>query len=147
MNVNYMFSLIAVIVLGLLAYVGGEVANWSRFFFGIIIPLLAVIVFIIGVVYRVLYWARSPVPFRIPTTAGQQKTLPWIKYSYTDNPSNTLGVILRMFLEVVTFRSLFRNTKSAVNNGTRISYKLEIWLWVAALAFHYSFLVVITRKE
>jgi len=49
-----------------------------------------------------------------------------------------------MFLEVCCFRSLFRNTRNFIQEG-KIAYQLEIWLWLAALAFHYAFLTVIVR--
>jgi len=116
-----------------------------RALFGIIIPYLAFLTFFVGLIYRVIGWARSPVPFRIPTTGGQQKTLPWIKYNRFDNPSNTVGVIGRMIFEVLTFRSLFRNTRMEFRGGPRIGYEWEKWLWLFALAFHYSFLVVVIR--
>lgn len=116
-----------------------------RVLFGIIIPYLAFLTFFVGLIYRVIGWARSPVPFRIPTTGGQQKTLPWIKYNRFDNPSNTLGVIGRMIFEVLTFRSLFRNTRMEFRGGPRIGYEWEKWLWLFALMFHYSFLVVVIR--
>ena len=116
-----------------------------RVLLGIIIPYLAFLTFFVGLIYRVIGWARSPVPFRIPTTGGQQKTLPWIKYNRFDNPSNTLGVIGRMIFEVLTFRSLFRNTRMEFRGGPRIGYEWEKWLWLFALMFHYSFLVVVIR--
>ena len=116
-----------------------------RVLFGIIIPYLAFLTFFAGIIYRVIGWARSPVPFRIPTTGGQQKTLPWIKYNRLDNPSNTLGVIGRMVFEVLTFRSLFRNTRMEFRGGPRIGYEWEKWLWLFALMFHYAFLVVVIR--
>ncbi len=144
MNGKYLFSLIAVIVLFLLAYVGVETAG-LQVVFGVIIPYLAILTFIIGFVYRVMGWARSPVPFRIPTTCGQHKSLPWFKQNKIDNPSSTLGVIARMALEILCFRSLFRNIRMGMNKNGRISYHLEIWLWLSALVFHYSFLVVIVR--
>ena len=144
MNVKYIFSLIAVIVLILLAYVGVEAAG-LQVLFGIIIPYIAVLIFIVGFISRVMDWASSPVPFRIPTTCGQQKTLPWFKQNKIDNPFTTGGVIVRMFFEIVFFRSLFRNTRMALNEGPKISYVWEKWLWLAALAFHYSFLTVLIR--
>ena len=144
MNGKYLFPLIAVVILMLLAYVGAE-AGGLAIFFGIVIPYLAAIIFIVGFIRRILGWAHSAVPFRIPTTCGQQKSLPWIKQNKIDNPSSTLGVILRMFFEICCFRSLFRNTKNELYNGSKLTYSWEIWLWVAALAFHYSFLVVIVR--
>jgi nitrate reductase gamma subunit len=90
-------------------------------------------------------WSRSAVPFQIPTTCGQQMSLPWIKQNKIDNPTTTWGVIARMFFEIVTFRSLFRNTRAAKKDGDRLQYKLEIFLWIGALAFHYTFLTVLIR--
>ena len=144
MNVNYMVSLIAVIVLFLLAYAGVEVAGY-QVFFGIVVPYLAVITFIGGIIYRILDWARSPVPFRIPTTAGQQRSLPWIKPARIDNPFTGGGVIVRMALEILFFRSLFRNTSANLDSNGKLSYIWEKWLWLGALAFHYAFLTVLIR--
>jgi nitrate reductase gamma subunit len=106
---------------------------------------VALIVFFVGLVYRVFDWACSPTPFRIPTTAGQQWSLPWIKPSRIDNPKGTMGVLIRMAFEVLTFRSLFRNTKMQFRSGPKIGYEWEKWLWLAALAFHYAFLTVVIR--
>jgi len=103
-------SLIAVLILVLLAWVGAGVAE--GFLFGVILPYAAIATFLVGVIYRVVYWARSPVPFRIPTTCGQQKSHSWIRQNSLDNPDTGFKVILRMALEVLFFRSLFRNTKS-----------------------------------
>ena len=144
MNISYMYSLIAVVVLFLLAYVGVKLPG-GEVFFGIIIPYLAIIIFILGFVNRVIDWARSPVPFKIPTTCGQQKSLPWIKSASIDNPSTTGGVIVRMILEVVFLRSLFRNTKCELKEGTKISYEWEKWLWLFSLAFHWAFFIVLFR--
>jgi len=144
MNVNYMVSLIAVIVLFLLAYVGVEAAG-LQFLFGIVIPYLAVIAFIGGVIYRIVDWARSPVPFRITTTGGQQQSLPWIKPAKFDNPHTTGGVIVRMALEVLFFRSLFRNNTARLDKAGKLTYIWEKWLWLGALAFHWAFLTVLVR--
>ena len=144
MNISYMYSLIAVIVLFLLAYVGVKFPG-GEVFFGIIIPYLALIIFILGFINRVIDWARSPVPFRIPTTCGQQKSLPWIKSASIDNPSTTGGVIVRMILEVVFLRSLFRNTKCELKEGDKISYEWEKWLWLFSLTFHWAFFTVLFR--
>jgi nitrate reductase gamma subunit len=144
MNAKYLYSFLAIIGLFLIAYVGVEGLGLEALF-GIVIPYIAVIAFIAGFIYRVLGWARSAVPFRIPTTCGQQKSLPWIKSNDIDNPFTKGGVILRMFLEVVTFRSLFRNTRMKLKAGPKISYNLELFLWIGALAFHYAFLTVVIR--
>ena len=65
MNKNYMVSLIAVIVLFLIAYVGTQQGAGLQLVFGIIVPYLAVALFVVGFVRRVLSWSRSAVPFRI----------------------------------------------------------------------------------
>ena len=144
MNEKYLYSLMAVIALFLVAYAGVEAVG-LQWLFGIIIPYLAIITFVVGFVMRVKDWARSPVPFAIPTTCGQQESLPWIKPNKIDNPFSTGGVIIRMALEILLFRSLFRNTTCKLNEGPRISYVWEKWLWLFSLAFHYSFLVVLVR--
>jgi nitrate reductase gamma subunit len=145
MNKNYMVSLIAVIVLFLIAYVGTQQGASLQLVFGIIVPYLAVILFVVGFARRVLSWSRSAVPFRITTTCGQQSSLPWFKQAKIDNPSSTFSVIIRMFLEIVCFRSLFRNTRMKLNGGTRLTYQLELFLWIGALAFHYAFFTVVVR--
>jgi len=143
MNNKYMISLIAVIFLFLIAYVGA--AAGGQWLFGILIPYLAVLTFIIGFVYRVMDWSRAPVPFAIPTTGGQQKSLPWIEHAPIDNPTTRAGVVVRMFLEIVFFRSLFRNTRMKLREDGRLAYQLEIFLWLGALAFHYAFFTVLVR--
>ncbi|WP_372678389.1 sulfate reduction electron transfer complex DsrMKJOP subunit DsrM [Desulfosarcina sp.] len=145
MNKNYMVSLIAVIALFLIAYVGTQQGAGLQLVFGIIVPYLAVILFVVGFARRVMGWAGSSVPFRITTTGGQQSSLPWIKQAKVDNPSSTFGVVVRMFLEIVLFRSLFRNTRMKLNGDGKLSYQLELFLWIGALAFHYAFLTVSIR--
>ncbi len=93
-------SLAAVGVLFLLGLLGAA-GTVPEAIFGVLVPYLALAVFLGGLTYRVLRWAAAPVPFRIPTTCGQQKSLPWIKQAKLDNPSGTLGVVGRMALEVV----------------------------------------------
>ncbi len=137
-------SSIAVLILVLIPWVGVGALNLSGFF-GVFLPYVALIVFFVGLVYRVVVWACSPSPFRIPTTAGQQWSLPWIKYNRIDNPKGTMGVLIRMAFEVLTFRSLFRNTKMQFRSGPKIGYEWEKWLWLAALAFHYAFLTVVIQ--
>ena len=142
--IGILFSLIAVTILVVIPWVGVGALD-LRWLFGIVIPYAALLTFFLGIIIRVVGWARSPVPFRIPTTGGQQRSLPWLRQNKFDNPSGTIGVIGRMVLEILLFRSLFRHTKMEFRKGPRIGYEWEKWLWVAALAFHYSFLVVILR--
>jgi nitrate reductase gamma subunit len=142
--VNAVYALVAVSLLAGLGLLGGEIAG-LRPLFGVLIPYAAVVTFLCGVSGRVLVWARSPVPFRIPTTCGQQKSLPWITASRLENPSSTLGVLGRMTLEVCLFRSLFRNTRTELREGPRLVYGEEKLLWLAGLAFHWSFLFIVLR--
>ncbi len=135
-------SLGAVLVLVLIGYAG---AYLPPAVFGVAIPYLAIGVFVFGVAYRVIDWATSAVPFRIPTTVGQEKSLPWIKQAKLDNPSGALGVIGRMALEVLVFRSLFKNTKMELKQDRNLAYGQEMWLWLAGLVFHWSFLIVFLR--
>lgn len=144
MNVKYLYSLILVIALFLIALTGVTLPG-GPVFFGIIIPYVAVIIFLYGFISKILGWANAAVPFRIPTTAGQEKSFDWIKQNKIDNPSSTGGVIARMALEILAFRSLFRNTKMSLKKGVKLIYEWEIWLWIGALAFHYAFLVTVTR--
>ena len=137
------FSFFAVIALVLFPLVGAE--GGGQYLFGIVIPYLAVLTFVIGFIYRVVQWAKTPVPFKIPTTGGQMKSFSWIESNPIDNPSSTGGVIVRMALEVFAFRSLFRNTRIELRDGPKLDYGSNKWLWVAALAFHYAFLVVFIR--
>jgi nitrate reductase gamma subunit len=138
-------SLAAVGVLFLLGLLGGAGAVGEAIF-GVIIPYVALAVFLGGLLYRVVSWARVPVPFRITTTCGQEKSLPWIKQAKLDNPSSAPGVVGRMALEVLAFRSLLRNTKSELHEGgQRVAYATSLGLWAGAMAFHWSMLVILVR--
>ena len=143
-GISLLVSLFISIALILLAYVGVDKLGLHSLF-GVYIPYAALAIFIVGIILRVFKWARSPVPFRIPTTAGQEKSLPWIKQNKIDNPSTALGTFIRMVFEVLLFRSLFRNTRTELRGGPQISFASAKWLWVASLAFHYSFLIILTR--
>ncbi len=141
---DVVYALLTVTVLASLAFFGGETAS-LRPLFGVVLPGVALVTFLLGLTYRVVLWARSPVPFRIPTTCGQQKSLPWIKAGWLESPSGTPGVMARMALEVGLFRSLFRNTKVELRDGPRLLYGENKFLWLGALAFHWSFLVIFLR--
>jgi nitrate reductase gamma subunit len=140
-----LISLVAVIALTVIAYAVVGVMG-LRSLIGVYVPGVAFAVFIAGIVYRVVKWARAPVPFRIPTTGGQQKSLPWIRNEELENPSSTLGVIGRMALEVLFFRSLFRNTRAELRpDEEKLSYISSKFLWAAGMAFHWSMLLIILR--
>lgn len=112
---------------------------------GVVVPYVAIATFIVGFCYRVIQWAKSPVPFRIPTTCGQQNSLPWIKHDKLEAPATTSQVVARMFLEIFVFRSLWRNTKAEVHDGPKLTYESSKWLWLFGILFHYSFLVIVLR--
>jgi nitrate reductase gamma subunit len=138
------WPLVAVGALAFLADLGAGEPGLKPIF-GIVIPYAAVAILVIGIVVRVLTWARSPVPFRIPTTCGQQRSLPWIKSSRLDNPSSGAGALARVALEVLLFRSLFRNTRTEVKKDGRVVHSASRYLWAGALAFHASLLVILLR--
>ena len=139
------WSFLLVLALALIAYGGAQAG--AQALFGIVLPILAIAIFLVGITARVLGWARSPVPFRTPTTCGQQRSLSWIKSARLDNPSTGLGAVGRVLLEVFAFRSLFRNTRAELKEGGRLVYSSDKRLWAAALAFHYSFLVILLRHD
>ena len=138
-----LYPFVAVLGLILIAFLGVQVGMEALF--GIVFPYLAILIFICGFINRVISWAKSPVPYRIPTTSGQANSLPWIKQAKLDNPSTTAGVVQRMVLEVLLFRSLFRNTEASVYDGPKLRYGSSKYLWLFGLLFHYSFLVIAVR--
>ena len=115
-----------------------------QFLIWVIVPYAALAIFVFGFCYRVVRWAWTPVPFRIPTTCGQQRSLPWIKPARLDNPSTGAGVAARMALEILLFRSLFRNTRPELHQQ-RYLYGESKGLWLGALAFHWALLVIVLR--
>ncbi|MBC8413865.1 MAG: sulfate reduction electron transfer complex DsrMKJOP subunit DsrM [Nitrospira sp.] len=139
-----LFSLLIVVGLAVVALVGASMGHGMQMFFGVIVPYVSLAIFIVAGINKVVKWGRTPVPFQIPTTCGQQKSLPWIKHSPIENPNDTWGVVRRMALEVLLFRSLFRNLKTEINDG-KLSYGSEKLLWLAGLAFHVSFFTVVLR--
>jgi len=138
---NIWYSLFLTLILFGLGFLGVK----NPMVFGVIIPYAALAIFVIGIIYRVVKWAKSPVPFRWPTTSGQQKSLSWIKSNNLESPHNIWGVLGRMFLEILFFRSLFRNTKAELREGPNITYASNKYLWVGAMIFHWSFLIIFIR--
>ncbi|MCK5653380.1 MAG: sulfate reduction electron transfer complex DsrMKJOP subunit DsrM, partial [Gemmatimonadetes bacterium] len=127
-------------VVGMLGGVGS--LGWI---FGVIIPSLALLLFLGGMVMKVMGWSKSAVPFRIPTTCGQQKGLDWIPQSKLENPFTLLQTAGRMALEVLFFRSLLRNTKAELVDGRRLVYRTDIALWLGGMLMHWSFLIILIR--
>ncbi len=141
---KYAFSFLVVIALIMIAWAGSYIPGLS-YLFGVVFPYVAFFAFLILFVRKVINWAKSPVPFSIQTTCGQGKSLDFIKHNKLEAPDTTMQVVARMFLEIVLFRSLFRNTHSELHEGPKITYESSKWLWLFAIIFHYSFAVVVIR--
>lgn len=80
-----------------------------------ILLYLATLVFVVGMLYRISVYTRTPAPLKIPTTPA---------------PINTGGVVLRMMREVFLFESLF---------------KANLWTWGLGWLFHASLALVLLR--
>jgi len=122
----------------------GTEATVEQILLWVVVPYAALAIFLAGFCCRVLRWAWSPVPFRIPTTCGQQKSLPWIRPSSLDNPSTGMETVARMALEILLFRSLFRNNRATLRDR-QYGFGEDKALWLAALAFHWALLVIVLR--
>jgi len=139
-------ALAAILIILAIGWGGAMVG--MQYLLGVILPFVALFVFLVGFTWRIIGWAKSPVPFAIPTTGGQEKSLNWIKPARLDSPTTTMGLLGRMALEVFAFRSLFRNTRTVrteVNGTPRLTHYSSKWLWLFALLFHYCMLVIIIR--
>ncbi|MFC2067567.1 sulfate reduction electron transfer complex DsrMKJOP subunit DsrM [Chloroflexota bacterium] len=141
---NILFALLGLALIVLVSCIGVWGLSWYLLF-AVIIPYIAIAIFIFGVIYRVVKWAKAPVPFHIPTVCGQQKTLPWLKADKFESPSSTIGIIGRMALEVLLFRSLFRNEKAELKGRQKLVLGGNKYLWFGGLAFHWSLLVILIR--
>lgn len=75
----------------------------------------ATLVFVVGTLYRIGVYTRTPAPLKIPTTPA---------------PITGGGVVLRMMREVFLFESLF---------------KANLWTWVLGWLFHASLALVLLR--
>ena len=75
----------------------------------------ATLLFVVGMLYRIGTYARTPAPLKIPTTPA---------------PTTTGGVVFRMTREVVFFESLFKS---------------NLWIWGLGMMFHASLALVIMR--
>ena len=76
---------------------------------------IAAVIFVVGVARKIMQYARTPAPLKIPTTPA---------------PVTQTGVVLRMAREVVLFASLFKSNK---------------WTWVFGWMFHLALLLAFFR--
>ncbi|MEI7748580.1 MAG: sulfate reduction electron transfer complex DsrMKJOP subunit DsrM [Chlorobiaceae bacterium] len=141
-----LMPLVMVAILALIPFIGVQYAGLS-YLFGVIIPYTAIVVLLAGFLFRLIDWIRRPVPFRIPTTCGQEKTLDWIKYDRLESPAHFWEAALRVLSEVLFFRSLFRNTKAELHKEANLAYGSHKWLWLGGLAFHWSLLIIVLRHS
>ena len=75
----------------------------------------ATLLLVVGLLYRINTYARTPAPLKIPTTPA---------------PTTTSGVVFRMTREVLFFESLF---------------KANLWIWAMGWLFHASLALVTLR--
>ncbi len=76
---------------------------------------VATILLVVGVTRKVIIYARTPAPLKIPVSPA---------------PRTRAGVVMRMLREVLLFQSLFRSNK---------------WIWAFGFLFHWSMLLVLLR--
>lgn len=140
---NLLLSIVAIIAVAFLAWAVAASAIASSVL-TLYVPYLVFVVLLGGFVYRIAKWAKAPVPFRIPTTCGQEKSLPWIKNNPLENPCCAASAVGRMAGEIFLFRSLFRNSCVRMIDGRPV-YGSTKWLWFFGLMFHGSLLIVVLR--
>ncbi len=138
---SLIISFIFIVLLLAAGYALGTFTPWLTASF---IFYAAFAVFFAGFIFRVIKWALIPVPFRIPATCGQQKSLEWINSNPIENPAGKTGVFFRMATEIVFFRSLIRNTNTAIYENRPV-YTRDIALWLFGLLFHASMLIIVIR--
>lgn len=83
-------------------------------FFAILF-IVASLVFVVGLMLKIVQYAKTPAPLKIATTPA---------------PTTKTGVVMRMFREVVFFESLFKGTK---------------WTWILSWIFHMALFLVLVR--
>jgi nitrate reductase gamma subunit len=136
-------SIISILILMFLAVITAMIPDLFWLLAAIVI-YFAFFFFLAGFVYRVIRWALVPVPFRIPATCGQQKSLAFLNTNPIENPSGKTGVIFRMASEIFFFRSLLRNTNTSMYENRPV-YTRDIALWLFGLLFHASMLIIVIR--
>jgi nitrate reductase gamma subunit len=77
--------------------------------------IIASLVFVLGLTFKIVQYAKTPAPLKIATTPA---------------PTTKSGVVMRMFREVVFFESLFKGTK---------------WTWIFSWVFHMALLLILVR--
>lgn len=137
-------ALCAVLLLVVIPIVGVGLFQ-AYLLFGVILPYLAFVFFVGGLVFTIGKWLASPVPFHIPAVCGQQKSLPWIKADNLESPYTRGGLIGRMALEILFFRTLLRNDRTELKRKEKLVYGPNRYLWLGAMLFHWSLLFILFR--
>lgn len=143
---SLVMSIAAVLALVLIAMAG---VKWAHLYglFGVAFPYVGIATFFIGIIYRVVDWGKSPVPFRIALSCGQQRSLPWLKHSWRSSPFTRAQAFIRLVDEVLIFRSLLMNRRLAFGKGEKIAHRRTLLLWGGAIIFHYTMLVIFIRHQ
>ncbi|MBI3563164.1 MAG: respiratory nitrate reductase subunit gamma [Gammaproteobacteria bacterium] len=81
----------------------------------VIMFYLAMLILFVGVTRKIIQYARTPAPLKIPTTPA---------------PTTKAGVVWRMITEVVLFNSLFKANR---------------WIWIFGWLFHFALLLAFFR--
>jgi len=76
---------------------------------------LSLLIFVIGISYKIIQYWQTPVPLRIPIAPAS---------------INVSGVFMRMILEVLLFKSLFKSSK---------------WTWFFGWIFHFALVLLFLR--
>lgn len=143
MKIILPFFILALIVS--FVYLGTKFPE-GHILFGIIVPYICFAFAIVGFVTKILKWAVSPVPFNITTVCGQQKSLNFLGHNPIESPASRWGVFFRMLFEILFFRSLLRNEKVELyGKEKRLIYGSDRYLWIFAILFHWSMLVILLR--
>jgi len=141
---DVLLPLAAVLLLCLAPAIGAGLPG-GGLFFGVIAPSAAMVLFVAGFVFRIVRWLGSPVPFAIATVSGQERSLPWMMGSPLESPSSRAGVLARMALEILLFRSLFRNDRVELKRKEKLVYGSTRYLWLGGLMFHWSLFFILVR--
>ena len=117
--------------------------HWPLFAIGA--ATIGGLVLVTVLVWKVGRWMRTQVPFRIPLTVGQQWGASSAPHSRTGAPRTTGEVMVRVVLDALCFRPLFRATPTAPAIGRGLSHGMGRSLWWVAAAFHSSLVIVVAR--
>lgn len=138
-------ALLSVLALGAVAALLGSVLGEARWVLAVLALAAAAVGFILGFVLKVGRWMKAPVPYRVPVTAGQQRSLEHVPHDHLGNPVTTADVVLRVVADVLLFRPLLRATRTAPYWGRGLSGFGGRWLWLFAALFHGSLAVILLR--